>query len=304
MPRVVSLIASATEIVCALGLEDSLVGRSHECDYPESVKKLPACTEPKFNVDGSSYEIDQRVKAILQEGLSVYRVHAELLKDLRPDVILTQTQCEVCAVSQRDVEAVVCQWLGNRPRVVSLAPNTLADVWEDIKRVALALGVSDRGRSLVRRLQERMARIAARARSLAKRPTVACIEWIDPLMAAGNWMPELVEMAGGHDLFGQAGQHAPWMTQEDLHGADPDVMVIQPCGLDIEHTRREMATLAAIDGWPDMRAVRGGRVFLVDGNQYFNRPGPRLVESLEILAELLHRDAFDFGHEGKGWQRW
>src|SRR5437773_1646371 len=159
MSRVVSLIASATEIVCALGFEDQLVGRSHECDYPESVKRLPVCTEPKFNVEGSSYQIDQRVKAVLQEGLSVYRVHGDVLKQLRPDVIVTQSHCEVCAVSQRDVENAVCDWLGGRPKVVSLAPNALADVWDSVRQVAAALGTPQRGAALVRDLRGRMAAI-------------------------------------------------------------------------------------------------------------------------------------------------
>jgi iron complex transport system substrate-binding protein len=303
MPRVVSLIASATEIVCALGLEHQLVGRSHECDYPPSVRQLPVCTEPKFNVHGSSYEIDQRVKAVLQEGLSVYRVHADVLQQLRPEVILTQTQCEVCAVSQKDVEQAVCDWIGSRPRIVSLAPNALADVWADVRRVADALGVPERGRALVEQLQWRMTAIAEKAHTLGGRPTVACIEWIEPLMASGNWMPELVALAGGVNLFGAAGQHAPWMSWEQLGARDPEVIVVLPCGFDLERTRQEMPHLTRRPEWARLRAVRAGRVFLTDGNQFFNRPGPRLVESLEILAEILHPEAFRFGHEGTGWQR-
>jgi iron complex transport system substrate-binding protein len=304
MQRVVSLIASATEIVCALGLEQSLVGRSHECDYPASVGRLPVCTEPKFNVEGSSFEIDQRVKGILQEGLSVYRVHADVLRQLRPDVIVTQTQCEVCAVSQRDVEEAVCQWMDGRPQVVALAPNCLADVWVDMAKVAEVLDVADGGLSVVSRLQQRMARITEKAKALTHRPTVACLEWIKPLMSAGNWTPELVEMAGGRNLFGSAGQHAPWMSWEELHQADPEIIFVMPCGFDIERSMTEMPLLGAEVGWHEMRAVREDRVFVVDGNQYFNRPGPRLVESLEILAELLHPREFDFEHEGSGWQRW
>ena len=302
MPRVVSLIASATEIVCALGFEEQLVGRSHECDFPESVKRLPVCTEPKFDVEGSSYEIDQRVKAVLQEGLSVYRVDADLLRQLRPDVIVTQSHCEVCAVSQRDVENAVSDWLGARPKVVSLAPNALADVWDSIRQVAAALGAEGRGEQLVQTLQQRMSVIAERARALPDRPTVAFVEWIDPLMAGGNWVPELIEMAGGVNLFGEAGKHSPWMTWEELRDRDPDVIFVAPCGFDLARTRREMAALTGRPGWRETRAVRGGRVYLADGNQYFNRPGPRLVESLEILAEVLHPEAFGFGHEGAGWQ--
>ncbi len=303
MPRIVSLIASATEIVCALGFEDQIVGRSHECDYPDSVRRLPICTEPKFDVEGSSREIDQRVKVLLTDALSVYRVDSERLRALEPDVIVTQSHCEVCAVSLRDVERAVCSWLGACPKLVSLAPNRLADVWTDIELVAEALDARERGDALIRSLQSRMEAIAARARSLAVQPSVACVEWIDPLMAAGNWMPELVEMAGGSNLFGEAGKHSPWMTWEQLVERDPDAIVVLPCGFDIPRSRREMPALTNRPEWPRLRAVRDGRVFLADGNQYFNRPGPRLVESLEILAELLHPEAFQFGHEHSGWQK-
>src|SRR5262245_50026203 len=304
MPRIVSLIASATEIVCALGFEDQLVGRSHECDFPESVKRLPVCTEPKFNVEGTSYQIDQRVKAILQEGLSVYRVHADTLRALRPDVIVTQSHCEVCAVSLRDVEAAVCSWLDDRPRVVSLAPDGLADVWQGFCQVATALDVPERGDTLVDRLQKRMRAIEEQTAGLPTRPTVACIEWIEPLMASGNWMQDLVRMAGGVNLFGEAGRHAPWMAWEDLVAKNPDVILVLPCGFDIARTRQELPLLPGRPEWKDLRAVCERQVYLLDGNQFFNRPGPRLVESLEILTEILHPSAFAFGHEGTGWQRW
>ncbi len=299
MPRIVSLIASATEIVCALGLEDQLVGRSHECDFPPSIHRLPVCTEPKFDVTGSSADIDRRVKAVLQDALSVYRVHSDILRELRPDVIVTQSQCEVCAVSQRDVEEAVGRWLDARPRIVSLAPNALSDVWDDIRRVAQALDVPERGGQLVGWLRQRMTAIAERARALSHRPTVACIEWIEPLMAAGNWMPELVDLAGGVNLFGAAGRHSPWLTWEQLRERDPEVIVVLPCGFDLERTRREMPALSGRAGWGELQAVRAGRVFLADGNQYFNRPGPRLAESLEILAELCHPEVFHFDHEGR-----
>ncbi len=302
MARIVSLIASSTEIVCALGFGDDLVGRSHECDYPTWVSRLPVCTAPKFPTDGTSYEIDQRVKAILAEGLSVYRVDAERLRELAPDVVVTQSQCEVCAVSLRDVKQAVCQWIDSQPRIVSLESNALRDVWRDIRAVASALGAADRGEALVARLRSRIDDIACRARSVVRRPTVAVIEWIDPLMAAGNWMPELVERAGGVNLFGEAGRHSPWMSFEDLVRRDPDWILVIPCGFDLERTQREMALLAAHPQWRTLRAVRERRVVLGDGNQFFNRPGPRLVESLEILAEVLHPEAFRFGHEGVGWR--
>jgi iron complex transport system substrate-binding protein len=299
--RVVSLIASATEIVCGLGFEQLLVGRSHECDFPDTVRRLPICTEPKFAVVGSSYEIDQRVKAIVQESLSVYRVHGEILRELEPDVIVTQAHCEVCAVSLREVERTVCAWLQRCPKLVSLMPNALADVWTNIDMVAEALGDPGRAVELNRRLQERIERIAERVQTLSRRPTVACIEWIEPLMAAGNWMPELVELAGGVNLFGEAGKHSPWMTWEQLAAADPDVIFVSPCGFDIPRTQQELGLLSGRPEWPRLQAVRSGRVFVADGNAYFNRPGPRLVESLEMLAEMLHPESFAFGHEGTGW---
>jgi iron complex transport system substrate-binding protein len=303
MPRIVSLIASATEIVCALGFEEHLVGRSHECDFPESVKRLPVCTAPRFDVHGSSAEIDQRVKAALQEGSSVYRVDADLLRQLRPDVIVTQSQCAVCAVSLRDVEQAVCQWLDSCPQLVSLEPNCLADVWTDIARVAEALGATPRGAELIARLQSRICDIADRARAIPHRPTVACLEWIEPLMAAGNWVPELVALGGAVDLFGTAGRHAPGMTWEQVRERDPEVIVSLPCGLDLGRTRTEMAALTERPGWREMRAVQTGRVYVADGNQFFNRPGPRLVESQEILAEIFHPGTFAFGHQGTGWEQ-
>ena len=301
--RIVSLIASSTEIVCALGKGDELVGRSHECDWPAWVKRLPQVTAPKFPTDGTSYEIDQRVKAIVQEGLAVYRVDAAALDALRPDVILTQSQCEVCAVSTRDVEAAVCQMIGSRPRIVSLEPNALDDIWRDVARVAEAIGVPERGQALVGELKARIEAVADKARGATTRPTVACIEWVEPLMAAGNWMPTLVELAGGTNLFGVAGRHSPWMSFDELVARDPDLIVILPCGYDIARASQDLPFLERQPRWRTLRAVRDGRVFVADGNQFFNRPGPRLVESLEILAEILHPDVFTFGHEGTGWSK-
>jgi len=301
--RVVTLIASATEIVCALGCRDQLVGRSHECDFPPDVRDLPALTEPKFPVDGASYDIDQRVKAIIQEGTAVYRVFADRLAELDPDVIVTQDQCEVCAASLSDVEQALCDWTGRPMRIVSLQPNALADIWGDIRKVAGALGIDGQGEALVSDLRKRMTAVQAQATAQAERPRVACIEWVDPLMAAGNWVPELVEMAGGENLFGEAGKHAPWMTWDELAQADPDVILVLPCGYDIARTLQDMPILEAKPGWRDLRAVREGRVVIADGNQYFNRPGPRVAESLEIMAEICHPGALDYGHAGKGWVR-
>ena len=304
MPRIVTLLPSATEIVCALGFEDQLVGRSHECDFPPLVKRLPALTEAKFNPEGASAEIDRRVKKIVADALSVYRVDAPRLRELRPDVIVTQSQCEVCAVSERDVEAAVAEWLGARPQIVSLAPYSLDDVFTDMQRVADALDASARGIQLVAKLRARLSAIAQKARDAASRPGVATIEWIDPLMAAGNWMPTLVEMAGATNLFGKAGEHSPWMKFEELSAKDPDVILISPCGFNMARAAQDLPALTNRPEWPKLKAVRNRRVYMADGNQYFNRPGPRIAESLEILAEIVHPKLFHFGHEGSGWQRW
>jgi iron complex transport system substrate-binding protein len=302
--RIVSLIASATEIVCALGFENQLVGRSHECDYPPGVLAYPACSAAKIDVRGTSRQIDDRVKSVLQSAASVYWVNAELLNQLEPTVVITQTQCEVCAVSLKDVEKAVCKLVSSRPALVALEPNCLNDVWNDIRRVAVTLEVPQRGEELIDTLNIRMVEVARQTLGqTSRRPTIACIEWIDPLMAAGNWVPELVEIAGGKNLFGEAGKHSPWMTWDQLVAADPEVIAVMPCGFDIPRTQSEMAVLTENSSWSRLRAVREGRVYLTDGNQYFNRPGPRLVESAEILAELLHPEFANFGHEGEGWIR-
>ena len=299
-PRIVSLIASATEIVCALGLRDRLVGRSHECDYPEDVLALPQLTAPKFKVEGTSAEIDARVQQIVRDGLSVYRVDGDALKALSPTAIVTQDHCEVCAVSLSDVEAATCTWTGQAVDIVSLKPDSMADVYADIRRVARALDSAPAGEALVSDMQTRIAAIARRVAS-ASRPRVAFIEWVEPLMAGGNWMPELVEAAGGINLFGTAGKHSGWMQLEDLAAADPDVILVGPCGYGLHRCLEERLLLQAKAGWRDLGAVRSGRVYFTDGNAYFNRPGPRLADSTEIIAEILHPDLFPARHHTTAW---
>jgi iron complex transport system substrate-binding protein len=301
--RIVSLLPAATEIVCALGATDRLVGRSHECDYPPEIRALPACTSAKLEAAITSREIDRQVKGLLKEAVSIYNVDKAVLAELQPDIIVTQAQCEACAVSLPEVEAAVAGWTGRRPQIVSLSPVRLADVWEDIRRVASALNLPDGGREALATLKNRVVNIIEKTCVLKQRPTVACVEWIEPLMAAGNWVPELVELAGGANLAGEAGKHSPWMDWETLRQLDPEIIVVMPCGFDLAKTRAEMAALVRQPGWSSLRAVKNRRVRLTDGNQYFNRPGPRLVESLEILAEILHPDRFDFGHQGKGWEQ-
>jgi iron complex transport system substrate-binding protein len=285
--RIVSLLPSATEIVCALGAGGSLVGVSHECDYPPAVRNLPAVTRPKIRTDTTSAVIDQSVRELVARGLSVYEIDVERLRALAPDLIVTQEQCEVCAVSYREVEAATRRTLGAGVEIVSLAPCALSDVWQDIGRAAAAVGRSDEGATLVAACQQRLAALAADTASFT-RPIVACIEWLDPLMVAGNWIPELVELAGGVYPFVAPGAMSRSIAWHALLEARPDVVVLMPCGFTIAQTRREVAALTARPEWAALPAVQRGRASIVDGNAYLNRPGPRLVESAEILAALIH----------------
>lgn len=302
-PRVVSLLPSATEIVAALGCRDWLVGRSHECDFPSGVQLLPVCTAPRLDLSGSSGDIDRRVKVAVADAAAVYKVLSDVLECLAPDIIITQDQCEVCAVSLADVEAVVCRWTGRETQIVSLKPMTLGDVFDDVERVADALGVADHGRIVANTLRRKAADLSASAspasdqKGTKNRPRVACIEWTDPLMAAGNWVPELVAMADGEDVFGKPGEHAPWITWDDLRAADPDVIVFMPCGFGLERTEAEARLfMEKQPNFHDLKAARSQQVYATDGNSYFNRPGPRLVESLEILSCLTAGGAT--GHPG------
>ena len=306
--RIVSLIPSATEIVAALGYGDCLVGRSHECDYPLSVKSLPICTEPKFDPVGTSGEIHERVTDLLTSALSVYRVKTEVLAHLQPTHIITQAQCEVCAVSLSDVEKAVSELVGQESdaakptiQVVSLQPERLTDVWTDMERVAKAIDSSSESTAsatdVIQQLKDRLKPIDAEG----ELPKVACIEWTDPLMAAGNWVPELVSMAGGHDCFGKAGAHSDWTSWADLTAADPDIIVVLPCGYDMAQTRQATEEMAAHSEWAQLKAVKNNRVYLTDGNQFFNRPGPRLVESWEILTEIIQGRDANALRAPKGW---
>lgn len=303
MARIVSLLPSATEIVCALGAGDGLVGRSHECDFPPGVERLPVLTRPRFVPDASSREIDRQVRALTrearaQDALGVYAIDIELLQRLRPTHIITQTQCEVCAVSLRDVERAVAHLTGFDTELISLAPNCLADIWDDIRRAAEALAIKARGEALISELQHCIGAVQIADES----PRVAVIEWADPLMTAGHWTMELVELAGAIPVAGTPAGPSLSLEMSDLLAADPDVIIIAPCGYDLERTRADADLLHANDEWTSLRAVREGRVALIDGNQFVNRPGPRVVETLEIIAEIVSDGALSFGHKGPHWQ--
>jgi iron complex transport system substrate-binding protein len=287
--RIVSLLPSSTEILCALGLEDSLVGISHECDYPERITDRPHLTASRIDGHGDSHAIDQEVRALVRDGLSTYRIDTDQLRALQPDLILTQDQC---AVSYAEVVTVTQQVLGTDVAVLSLRPNLLQDIWADIRRVGKAVGRLSAADGLLDALFARVNTIVAETIRIPQLPRVAVIGWIAPLRLAGNWVPELIQIAGGQDGLGTPGEPASTVAWETLCEYGPEVLALIPCGYSLEQMLSEAPTLAQWPGWHDLPAVRQGQVYAVDGHAYFNRPGPRIVDSLEILAGLIHPELF------------
>jgi iron complex transport system substrate-binding protein len=284
--RIVSLLPSATEIVCALGLEDRLVGVTHECDFPESVRRLPKVTRTLIPADAPSAEIDRLVRERLRTDGALYALDLPTLEELRPDLIVTQTLCDVCAVAEEEVRAAACALPGS-PRVVNLEPETLSELFAAIRQVAEAAGVERRGDEVVRRLTTRIEAVAARAAGRRHRPRVALLEWLDPPFSCGHWNPELVRLAGGVEGLGRTGRPSRTLRWEEVVAWRPEVVVIACCGFGIERTLQDAPQLRSVPGWQDLPAVRSGRVYVADGSHYFSRPGPRLVDSLEILAHAL-----------------
>ena len=301
--RIVSLLASGTELVCALGAGDRLVGRSHECDHPPWVTRLPAVSRPTFDITGSSRDIDERVRTRLHAGQPLYEVNEAAIAALAPDVLITQTHCEVCAVSPADLAhgATSAQLL--RKQVVALRTGSLKAILDGFFAVARVLDLLPACESLVIDIHRRLDALAEATRPLS-RPSVVCLEWIDPVFAMGNWGPELVDLAGGTNLLGTPGLHSTGIPWDDVREADPDVLVVAPCGFGLGRAIAEMHLFAQRPGWRDLRAVRGDRVFVADGNLYFNRSGPSVFETPQILAEILHPNHFAPRHEGTAWRKW
>lgn len=285
--RIACLLPSATEIVCALGLADQVVGISHECDFPPAIAGRPVLTEPKIDPRGTSMAIDAAVRALVADGLSVYRIREAVLRAARPDLIVTQDQCEVCAVSFTEVAAAARALLETPAAIVSLRPSRLDDVLDDIARVAAAAGVPAAGARLVADSRARLEALRTRVAPARSRPRVACLEWLDPLMIAGNWVPELIALGGGTAVLGTAGAPSATIGWDALLAAAPDVVILMPCGFPLAQTRRELPALTARPQWQALPAVRHGRAYVVDGNAYLNRPGPRLIDSAELLAGLI-----------------
>ena len=301
--KIVTLIPSATEIVAFLGQKDSIIGRSHECDYPHGLNHVAKLTSPKINVDGTSREIDRQINTILENSLSVYKVDVSKLKELNPDYIITQAHCDVCAVSFSEVENIVKKNLNKNTKIISLQPNTLNDVFNDIKRVATELNLeNEKNKKLINNLDIRLKKIKEMSSKQKIKPTIACIEWIDPLMIAGNWIPEMVEIAGGKNILGKSGNDSHWIKFKDILNQDPEIIIFLPCGFNIEKTKQELKNfLKQKNNWKSLKSFKNKKIFIADGNQFFNRPGPRLLESLEIFAEIMHPNLFNFNHEGNGW---
>ncbi|NMG22150.1 cobalamin-binding protein [Brasilonema bromeliae] len=301
--RIVSLIPGGTEILAGLGLTDAIVGRSHECDYPPEIQDRPVCTQARINSSAPSGEINDKVNYLLQSALSIYQINTDVLEKLQPTHIVTQDQCDVCAVSLKDVEEAVATIANTSPQIISLQPNVLKDIWEQIQQLGNVFGVDSL--QLIENLEARVKIVDQKTQGLSQTehlPTVVCIEWTDPLMVAANWIPELVTEAGGQPLFSITGSPSTTFKWETLISSNPDIIIFMPCGFDLNRTRQEAQLLTQRPEWQKLHAVQSGRVYITDGNSYFNRPGPRLVDSLEILAEILHPEIFQYGYKQKGWE--
>ncbi len=285
--RIVSLLPSATEIVCAIGAGDQLVGVTHECDYPPFVRELPKVTTTLIPVDASSHEIDALVRERLKSQRALYSLNQNILAQLQPELIITQALCDVCAVAESEVTDAACR-LPGRPKVINLEPHTLGEVLSCMSFVGTAANALGQADASVARLQQRVNVVKDRTRRITNPPRVVVLEWIDPPFSSGHWTPELVRFAGGIEVIGQESQPSRTIPWQEIISADPDILVVACCGFDIERTRKDLPILAAYPGFASLRCVRSDRVYLMDGNSYFSRPGPRLVDSLEILAHALH----------------
>lgn len=285
--RIVSLLPSATETICALGLEEQLVGVTHECDSPPFVRRLPSVTRTLVPAEASSAEVDRLVRERLGTNRALYTLDLATLEGLQPDLIVTQALCDVCAVAEDEVRAAACVLPGD-PRVINLEPQTLAQVFVAIRQVARAAGVDRRAEGVVRDLTARVETVVARTTKLRHAPRVALLEWLDPPFSCGHWSPELVRLAGGVEGLGREGEASRTLRWDEVMAWQPEVVFIACCGFSVERTLCDLPALRLIPGWQDLPAVRSGRVYVTNGSHYFNRPGPRLVDSLEILAHALH----------------
>jgi len=301
--RICSLLPGATEIAFALGLGDEVVGVTHECDYPAEARQKTVVVHSAIDSNRmTSLEIDRWVSERLRSNQGLYMIDEERLREAAPDVILTQGLCDVCAIDYNEV-ARTAETLPKKPKIVSLTPNCLTDVLDDVARVGEATGQHHTAERLVRELKERISVVRERAVQLSTRPRIACLEWFDPIYAAGHWVPEMIDLAGGRDVLGQKGKPSAKIQWKQVVELAPDVIVLMPCGFDIQRTANEAATLEHLDGWHDLPAVKTGKVFAVNGHAFFSRPGPRLVDGLEILARIIHPEILPMQESPDAFQR-
>lgn len=297
--RIVSLISSGTEILCKLGLEKSIVGISHECDYPESIRHLPVCSAPKLNSAQFGKDIHDDVQRLVKQGLSIYDIHTEVLKELSPDLIITQDQCHVCAVSLSDVEKAVCTLTENQAKICTLVPHTVDDICKDFLKVGEATGKMQEAKDLVTEFWIHLNRVNAKVGTHGKyRPKVLCIEWLSPLIIAGSWLPHVVTLAGCDPLIVKEEGPFQTITWAQAVESNPDFVLIFPCGYGIEKTMDEIKNTDVGKELFNIGATKNGRTFVCDGNNYFNRPGPRISDTCEIIARITHPDKF-LGKENK-----
>jgi iron complex transport system substrate-binding protein len=292
--RICSLLPSATEIAYAIGLGDSIFGVSHECDFPADAATKPTLLRPRVDPQAPPAEIDRRVSEIIARGESIYAVDAELLRSLSPDLILTQDLCHVCAASPDDLATALSRF-PTLPLVLSLTPRSLAEVWDDIRRVGAATGRAREAETVAYALEQRVAAVETAVSSARVRPRVLCLEWLDPYYVGGHWVPEMVFKAGGEDIFGRLREPSFRVTGEEIVQARPDVIVIMPCGYNVARAAAEFRMELLPSGSEAIPAVRGRRIFAVDANAYFSRPGPRLADGVALLAHLFHPQLFPGG---------
>jgi iron complex transport system substrate-binding protein len=291
--RIVSFLPAATEMVCALGLADDLVGISHECDHPPEVRSRPVIVRPAIPLDGlSQREIDERVTRRLREGMSLYAVDEIRLRELAPDLILTQDLCQVCAPSGNEITQTV-KSLPKKPRILSLTPKSLDGIFENLREIGRATGRLNDAEALIADSRARLNRVAAATRHVV-RPRVFCMEWLDPVYCSGHWAPEMVDLAGGVDSLGRKGADSVRIPWEDVRQWAPELLILMPCGYRLDKVLELAPQIFANPGWADLPAVQHGRVYAVDANSYFARPGPRVVEGTELLAHLIHPELFSW----------
>ena len=285
--RIASLLPSATEILYALGLGESVVGITHECDFPAEASKKPALIRPRVDPSAPPAELDRQVRELMLRGESLYSVDDALLRSLAPDLIITQDLCHVCAASPDDLATALAR-MPNPPDVLSLHPQTLAGVWDDIREIGKATRKLTEADRLATELARRVASIEAAVSSAFAKPRAACLEWLDPVYVGGHWVPEMVASSGGIDVFGEPGRPSFRISAEQVIEARPDIIIVMQCGYGVERNRAEYGRTKFPPGWSEIPAVHSGRVFAVDANSYFSRSGPRLADGVAILARLFH----------------